>query len=93
MSFLLAFCVFFPMAGAVISYLLGRYQKKIRDYFADGVTIATFGVMLFLTVNILSVFTCRLHIPGHRPASHSPSHLLNAVRNKKCQAFTPSPSL
>ena len=54
MSFLLAFCVFFPMAGAVISYLLGRYQKKIRDYFADGVTIATFGVMLFLTVNILS---------------------------------------
>lgn len=52
MSFLLAFCVFFPMAAAVISYLLGRYQKNIRDYFADGVTVITFAVLLFLMVSL-----------------------------------------
>ena len=50
MSSLLVFGVFFPMAGAVISYLLGRYQKNIRDYFADGVTVITFAVFLFLLV-------------------------------------------
>ena len=31
---------------------------------------------------MLSVFTRRLHIPGHRPASHFPSHLLNMFYNK-----------
>lgn len=50
MSSLLVFGVFFPMAGAVISYLLGRYQENIRDYFADGVTVITFAVFLFLLV-------------------------------------------
>ena len=54
MSFLLAFCVFFPIVGAIISYLLGRNQKNIRDYFADVVTVITFGVMLFLAVNVLT---------------------------------------
>lgn len=52
MSFLLAFSVFFPIAAAVISYLLGRYQKNIRDYFADAVTVITFAVLLFLAVNL-----------------------------------------
>ena len=52
MSFLLAFSVFFPMAAAVISYLLGRYQKNIRDYFADAVTVITFATLLFMAVNL-----------------------------------------
>ncbi len=50
MSFLLAFCVGFPMAAGVISYILGRYHKKARDYFADGAAILTFGLLLFLMV-------------------------------------------
>lgn len=54
MNFLLAFSVFFPMAGAVISYLLGRYQKNIRDYFADGVTAVTFAVLLFLMISFMT---------------------------------------
>lgn len=50
MNSLLVFGVFFPMAGAVTSYLLGRYQKNIRDYFADGVTVITFAVFLLLLI-------------------------------------------
>ena len=54
MNMLLAFSVFFPMAGGIISYIMGRYNKKIRDYFADGVTVITFGVLLYLLLNVLS---------------------------------------
>ena len=54
MNMLLAFSVFFPMAGGIISYIIGRYNKKIRDYFADGVTAITFGVLLYLLLNVLS---------------------------------------
>ena len=54
MSFLLAFSVFFPMAAAVVSYLLGRYKKNIRDHFADAVTVITFAVLLFLTASLMT---------------------------------------
>ncbi len=54
MSFLLVFSVFFPMAGAIISYLLGRYKKNIRDYFTDGVTIVTFALLLYLTISYMT---------------------------------------
>lgn len=54
MSYLLIFSVFFPMAGAVISYLLGRKNKNIRDYFADSVVIAEFGLFLFFTAGMLA---------------------------------------
>ncbi len=54
MSFLLVFSVFFPMAGAIVSYLLGRYKKNIRDYFTDGVTIVTFVLLLYLTISYMT---------------------------------------
>ena len=54
MSFLLAFGVFFPMAAAIVSYGIGRYHKKMRDVFADGVTVLEFGVLLFLAVRFLT---------------------------------------
>ncbi len=54
MSFLLVFSVFFPMAGAIVSYLLGRYKKNIRDYFTDGVTIVTFALLLYLTISYMT---------------------------------------
>ena len=53
MNMLLAFSVFFPMAAGIVSYIIGRYNKKIRDYFADGVTVITFGVLLYLLLNVL----------------------------------------
>lgn len=53
MDFLLVFCVFFPMASAVIAYLLGRYKKFIRDVFAEAVTVITFLVFLFLAVCLM----------------------------------------
>lgn len=50
----LVFCVFFPMAAAIVSYLLGRYKKKIRDYFADAVTALEFGLLFFLAVRLFT---------------------------------------
>lgn len=40
--------VFMPVAGAVISYLTGRRNKKYRDYFVSAVTILEFVVAVIL---------------------------------------------
>lgn len=67
MSYLLGFGVFFPMAAAVVSYLIGRYRKDLRDYFADAVTVITFGALLFLAVSLRAGHLpdgLRLSIPG-----------------------------
>ena len=34
--------VFMPMAGALVSYLIGRRNKKARDYFVSAITILAF---------------------------------------------------
>lgn len=34
--------VFMPMAGALVSYLIGRRNKKARDYFVSGLTVLEF---------------------------------------------------
>lgn len=39
---LLSFPVFFPMAAALFSYLIGRKSKKARDYFADFAVVVEF---------------------------------------------------
>ncbi|MGN0377563.1 MAG: complex I subunit 5 family protein [Suilimivivens sp.] len=66
MNSLLAFGVFFPMVGAVISYLLGRYQKNIRDYFADAISVVTFAIFLFLLISRMTGNTGSLSftVPG-----------------------------
>lgn len=38
MNILLPFLVFFPMAGGIVGYMIGRKNKKARDYFACIVT-------------------------------------------------------
>lgn len=51
MSGMLGFVVFFPMVSAVAGYLIGRKNKKGRDYFADivtGIELAAFLVLFFL---------------------------------------------
>lgn len=48
-NFMLPVLVFFPMAGAGISYLIGRKNKTARDYAANAVVILEFiGVLLLL---------------------------------------------
>lgn len=42
--------VFMPMAGAIVSYLIGRKNKKIRDYFVSGLTVLEFVLAVLLVV-------------------------------------------
>ena len=42
--------ILFPMAGAIISYLLGRKNKLLRDIFADMIVIAEMVLMVCLWV-------------------------------------------
>ena len=46
----LLFLVLFPIVGAFISYLIGRRDKKLRDYFAAFVCIVDLLVMICLFV-------------------------------------------
>lgn len=48
MSYLIYGLVFLPMAGALLSYALGRRYKKYRDYFAGGVAVLEFGLAALL---------------------------------------------
>ncbi len=41
-AILIYLMVFMPMAGAFVSYLIGRKNKKVRDYFVSGLTILEF---------------------------------------------------
>ncbi|MDD3205006.1 MAG: complex I subunit 5 family protein [Lachnospiraceae bacterium] len=40
--------VFYPIIGALVSYLIGRYHKKARDYFADFITVSELICFLVL---------------------------------------------
>ena len=51
MNLLLCSAVFFPMTCAVLGYVIGRKNKNVRDYFADIVTGAEFGLFLYLFIN------------------------------------------
>lgn len=45
---MLSFLVFFPMFGALASYLIGRKNKAARDYTADAIVIVEFALMLYV---------------------------------------------
>ena len=47
-NFILAFLVFYPIVGAMISYIIGRFRKTARDYFADFIVVSEFAVVLYL---------------------------------------------
>lgn len=50
MSYLIYGLIFLPMAGALLSYMLGRKYKKYRDYFVSGLAVLEFvlaAVLLF----------------------------------------------
>ena len=48
----LAFLVFFPMIAAVLSYVIGRYNKTARDNFVIVSCLITFGAVNTFTVLI-----------------------------------------
>lgn len=47
-NLMLGFLVFFPMAGAGISYLIGRKNEAARDYAADVIVALEFAAMLYV---------------------------------------------
>lgn len=46
--FLLAAAVFFPMAASIVSYLIGRKSKKLRDYAVSLTSIVEFILMVIV---------------------------------------------
>ena len=48
-NYILAFLVFYPIVGAIISYIIGRFQKAARDYFADFIVVSEFALVLYLS--------------------------------------------
>ncbi len=54
MNTLICTVVFLPMISAILCYLLGRFQKEVRSYFADVVTGVTFGLFLYLFAQTLT---------------------------------------
>ncbi len=52
-NFILFFLVFFPMAAGLLSYLLGRWNKTLRDHFAALCGLAELAVMAFAAVSTI----------------------------------------
>lgn len=48
---MLLFLVMFPMAGALISYIIGRKSKRIRDSFVQIVCVVVFMAFIFILIN------------------------------------------
>ncbi|MCI8466218.1 MAG: NADH dehydrogenase [Lachnospiraceae bacterium] len=51
----LLFLAVWPMAAAIISYIIGRVSRKGRDFFADGAVILEFVVLVALLISGLSL--------------------------------------
>lgn len=54
-NYILLFLVAYPIIGAFISYLIGRYNKTIRDYFAWSVCIVMLAVSGYALVNFAAL--------------------------------------
>ncbi len=53
-----------PMAGAALSYLIGRKSRTARDFFADVLVIAEFLLFLVLGMNVLAGDVLTYRLPG-----------------------------
>ena len=47
-NYTLLFLVLWPMLGGLMSYVAGRFSRKVRDYFADAVCLVELAVTLTL---------------------------------------------
>lgn len=61
---LLAIFVFAPIIGALLSYLIGRFHKTARDYFADLLVVAEFVGVVFLFAAYDVSVPLSFEIPG-----------------------------
>ncbi|MDD5935216.1 MAG: proton-conducting transporter membrane subunit [Clostridiales bacterium] len=52
-NIMLLFLTIWPMIGAILSYVIGRKNKNLRDYFAEFVTIVEFVTLLVLCVQVV----------------------------------------
>ena len=50
--YLLAWIVFFPLAGAGVTYLAGRADKRFRDHMACAVTVTEFLMTLVVLITM-----------------------------------------
>lgn len=50
MDLILASLIFYPMIGALISYLIGKRSKKIRDIFACVIAVSEFVAVVAVTI-------------------------------------------
>ncbi len=57
MNILICSIVFLPMAAAIIGYIIGRFHKDARSYFADIVTGITFALSLYVFVQTFTQST------------------------------------
>ena len=57
MNILICSIIFLPMSAAIIGYIIGRFQKDARSYFADTVTGITFALSLYIFVQTLAPST------------------------------------
>ncbi len=60
-NFILLFLIFFPIVGGFLSYLIGRFNKEARNYFAVFIAVVEFIVMIglfpYLTNDLATSFT------------------------------------
>lgn len=55
-NIILLFLILFPIFGGIISYIIGRYNKRTRDYFAIFITLIEFLVIISMVNNMDSSF-------------------------------------
>ncbi|MBQ7887576.1 MAG: sodium:proton antiporter [Clostridia bacterium] len=60
----LAFLVFFPMIAAVLSYVIGRYNKGARDNFVIVSCLVTLGACVSAVLGVVNGETYSLNIPA-----------------------------
>ncbi len=53
-NIILPIMVFWPICASIVSYLIGRKDKKMRDYFANFVTIVEFGLALLMIPTVIN---------------------------------------
>ncbi len=59
-NFLLLFLILWPVSGAFIAYIIGRYSRLARDYFADFVCAVEFAA----AVSCYKFLGCEISVPG-----------------------------
>jgi len=59
-NFLLLFLILWPVSGAFIAYIIGRYSRLARDYFADFVCAVEFAA----AVSCYKFLGCEFSVPG-----------------------------